>query len=405
MEPLSKKKDTDLNSLILKTFHVFDSKKYPIKAQGQSTSEYSLILGLAVIICIVSLNNIGSEVTGLFNNMIVRKNPTTSLVSSNPSTGTSVITTTAGTAQGGQQNPTTPSNGLPTAPINRLAFNPATQNLNTLGIKTFEWQAPDGKKHQFKVEDANRILETTGPNGLTNAYLAQLDTLVDALKDALPANDPTLIEFEALALKGHEIASAQRNMAGIFTNMNNVLTAQSAKEKAARETNFMCPKCSPELDNIDLTALEAHLGSMTSTLSAPENPAQAFQGAPRGFNTGKSGQALLQFMIKATQINQTQLNQPQYADLKNIMNYFVGNIYQSASLTENDLSAVRQFNLGSSTQPHTFSLPPRETFIEANANNICAMNRGSTSCFRENGQAVQTAPPNTSPISSSVPTG
>lgn len=403
-----------MNSLIFKPHHVFFTKgtqlKHPVKVLGlkvlgQSTSEYSLILGLAVIICIVSLNNIGSEVNGLFNNMIVKMNPATSLVASNTNTGKAVIPTTTASGQGAQQNPTSPPNRSSTPPINQIAFNPATQNLNNLGIKTFEWQAPDGKKHQFKVEDANHILETTGPNGLTNAYLAQLDTLVDALKDALPANDPTLIEFEALALKGHEVASAQRNMAGIFTNMNNVLTAQSAKEKASRETNFMCPNCSSELDNLDLATLETHLGSMTSTLSAPENPTQAFQGVPRGWTSGKSGQALLQFMIKATQINQTQLKQTQYADLKNIMNYFVGNIYQAASLTENDLSAVRKFNFGSSTQPQTFTLPPREAFIEANANNICGMNRGSTSCYRENGQAVQTAPPNTPSLSSSLPAG
>jgi hypothetical protein len=79
------------------------------------------------------------------------------------------------------------------------------------------------------------------------------------------------------------------------------------------------------------------------------------------------------------------------------MNYFVGNIYQAATLTENDLKAVKHHKMSSSSTLG-FKLPPREVFIEANANDICAMNQGSTSCYRENGQAVETAPPNTTGI-------
>ncbi len=283
--------------------------RYGQKFYGQNISEYSLILGLAVITCLVSLNTIGSEVKNFYSNLF------TPSLTSNNGTVLPVRATPAGGGQYTKVSPTRRLENLSTSLITHLPFNSATQNLKTLGVKTVEWKSPDGKKHQFKIEDPNRILETTGPNGLTNAYLAQLDAFVDVLQDALPANDPTLIEFEALAQKGHQVASAQRNVKTLFANLDTTQQFLLAQEKAKRETNFTCPHCSSALDNLDLAALETGLSS--------DSTAPPLAGAANQTNFA-SGKALLQFMIKATEINQKQLNQPHTADLKKTHELFCG---------------------------------------------------------------------------------
>lgn len=364
-------------------------------------NEYVLIGALVITVVVVSLTNLGQVLNGLLTNMIVDN--------SNANSGSGTVIASANPGGGGLNLPGEetgnpggvgdnkingkPNNGNP----NGVAFNPTNQNLTDLGVKSFQWTDAQGKKHTFQVQDVNGILETTGPNGVTNAYLTQLDAVIAAMKESLPADDPVLADFVGLSLKGHALFSKQQVLEANYHKLVDPRFGTQLYYQAMTEQNFQCPGCSTNFSNLDLTTMGTTLQAM---LSDPlSNRGAGAAGGSTATTTNPSA-LLMEFMIKAGDINQNQLKGPQYEGLRSLMNYFAGNIYQAATLTETDLLQIRssgqQLTQGGGP---SFQFEKRGRFIEANANDICGMSNTTNQCFKNNGEPVATHPAGDEPRS------
>ncbi len=144
---------------------------------GQSLQEYSLVIGLVVMASVGALAICKDQLSGMLTNTL--------------SSGQAPLVANAG-----------PTSGT----------NPALQNpLNTTG-NPITILFGNGQSMTLQMPNQQNLMETVGPNGVTEGNLAALQQMIDTLKSQ-PGTDPGVFQaLEAMANTGHLIAQQQAAM-------------------------------------------------------------------------------------------------------------------------------------------------------------------------------------------------
>jgi hypothetical protein len=341
--------------------------------KGQGLNEYALTGGLVVIACIFSLSALGTNISDMLSGTISKRD-TTLASSSNISH----------TTNGGVMAP---------------SIRNQTSSDSAFG-RTLTVQLPNGETQQFRIPDPRTIIDTDGTDGVTKAYLAQLDQLIQAFKKVMPENDPRIAALERLSLKGHEVADAQRE---IEFNNNDKKFADTSSLKLmtyvgnSKEQIFDF-KGFDQCSNFRSggSAPYDHMGIV------PSQCTQSLSSIRKVLQTDAQRSLLQNFSVMAADIRRD-LKDQEKSGLLPLFDYFAGNIIQSAVATEKtalnnpDKSALPKQSFKNDPDKMAAHLNRKNNFksafIEVQANGLCGMS-GFDTCQRQNGQTVQT---NTSP--------
>lgn len=158
--------------------------------QAHSLSEYSLIIGLTVIVAIGGLSFIGLQVSDLLGNTITKSSGPKNIIATGNPNGNNTGNTSASGVGGFFLSPQQIDTILNQAP---------TQTLD-LG---------NGKKVTIPNPNLNALSETLGPNGSTEVGLALLEKLKAALI-AQGADPNTIAEMGFFANKAHQTSDIQK---------------------------------------------------------------------------------------------------------------------------------------------------------------------------------------------------
>lgn len=345
---------------------------------AQGLNEYALTGGLVVIACIVSLSVLGSNVSDMLGGTISKR--TTTLA--------------AGVANKPSNTPPETSPSVNTPPDSAFG-------------RTLTVQLPNGESQQFRIPDPRTIIDTDGTDGVTKAYLAQLDQLIQAFKKVLPENDPRIAALERLSLKGHEVANAQ-HQAEINNNNGNYADVSSL---IFMEQGFV----SRDKSLSDFKTLDqcSHFGTqggprIREGYVLPSQCAPSISNSTRILQKEENRSLIQNFAVLAADIRRD-LKDQEKSGLLPLFDYFAGNIIQSAVATsksvvpdpvvqkpvkgqERDFGKPEEFAFTQNRKQHF-----KSNFTEVQANGLCGMS-GFETCQRQNGQAVQNNANTTSPI-------
>jgi hypothetical protein len=158
---------------------------------AHSLSEYSLILGLAVIIGIGGLTALGSQVSDMLGNTIASQN-------GNPKR-------LAIPSQNTQNN--VPLASPPASSI-FISSNEVESILNQAPTQTLV--LADGRKLTLPNPNFNELQETLGPNGSTEVALALIQRMQAALKEAGIDPETVIPELSLFSKTGHQMSDQQK---------------------------------------------------------------------------------------------------------------------------------------------------------------------------------------------------
>ncbi len=336
---------------------------------GQGLSEYALTGGLVVIVCIVSLAALGTNVSDMLGSTISKRNTTLAA---------------APTAN-------TPNN---LAGSQALANTPPDSAFG----RTLTVQLPNGESQQFRIPDPRTIIDTDGTDGVTRAYLAQLDQVIQAIRQTLPANDPRIAALERLSLKGHEVAETQRNA----ERLNN-----AGQYADVSPLTFMTDgRVTENLDFKNLDQCSSFLGARAGAYAIDQNPSQctpSLSNSRKTLITDDQRSLLQNFAVMAADIRRD-LTDQQKSGLLPLYDYFAGNIIQSGIATQKSVIGDPVVIMPTKGKERAIAQTPQSTefianrsnnfksaFIEVQANGLCGMS-GFETCQRQNGQTVQKNP-------------
>lgn len=201
---------------------------------GQSVQEYGIILGLVAVVAIATLSTMGTQVSGIFNNMISTNAPRESLITS----------------------------GLPnvqgTADLNLSAVNKNGQPVS-LNIKNYP----------TSVEEAVNI---TGSDGTVEKMSGVLDELAETLKAEGVVDESEFRILKAMADRGFDISKAQvsisRDFSTATTNQEFESKGMTMKINVLSNT-LNAPAHEDEHGNAGITAL---FEKFKDTNVAKQNP-------------------------------------------------------------------------------------------------------------------------------------
>ncbi len=159
---------------------------------GQGMNEYALIAGLVVIGSIVTLGVLGTTVSDLLGGSITTRK---TVAQSIPAQATPVVNLHIATA---------PS--LVAPPPSASLF--LDENAQSLAGAELEIKLPNGGILRATMPNFQNLPDAVGSDGVTKAYLAQLNQLIDALVQ--DKADPELINtLKVLAKQGFDTADSQ----------------------------------------------------------------------------------------------------------------------------------------------------------------------------------------------------
>lgn len=180
---------------------------------GQGMNEYALIAGLVVIGSIATLGALGTTVSDLLGGTITNRK---TVAQSTPAVN----------------QPPTFAPSLVATPVSVPLF--LDENAQSLAGAELEIRLPNGRLLNTTAPNFQNLPEPIGSDGVTNAYLAQLNQLIEAL--TLDNADPELVNnLKALASQGFYTADEQAKME---LNMRGMRMVEDFTGKNASNNNF-----------------------------------------------------------------------------------------------------------------------------------------------------------------------
>lgn len=304
-----------------------------MRQKGQNLGEYSLGLGLIVVVCIVTVGMIGSNVSQMFTGSITHKSSTKDADSE----------TAGGKGQGVGFITPVLKDGAP---------------FPNLPGKIMEITLENGKKLSINIADPVSVAETDGTLGGTQNALAALQQVISQLETQ--GEDPRVIEaLRKLALKGQDIKDTQlilQNAIGnkTFADNQEYLTFLGNTTLTDVYGNPSSPsKLFQDMNYSNFT--NSSIDSLTYMLTAPPPPS-----TPAGA-----------FLTQLSAVNKldTVKNSPA---LQGLLNEVLSlQIYEAMKSTENTMWSQS----GVTDLPQ--NLPIYTQTVRQNSNNICALSHAS----------------------------
>lgn len=317
------------------------------KVSGQSTSEYALVIGLVVIASIAGLSAMGNWTNQALSGMIGQRPATTNNTQA-------ALLASLQAALAGQPQPYT--------------------NIPNIPGKLMQYPLGNGQTLALSFADDQALLETLGPNGVTENKLAALDQLIWQLEHGDPPGDPAIIgPLKDLSLKGHLAATSQKAL------QSSVETVWDATPKP--QPNQPPAEAQPLISFIPATSRSNQ--DLSKSLALNTMSASNFKALSKTLQTSQQQTKALQ--AQKTALDNYFSNNPQPA-LKGLVEQLYGDINTSLTVT-NDLGYG--VNITQITpQPEGFSQPdaiakliatrdePLKNHIRSN--DLCKLSKAST---------------------------
>ncbi|MGE0200739.1 MAG: hypothetical protein AB7P76_07210 [Candidatus Melainabacteria bacterium] len=159
---------------------------YTATVRGQSSTEYAFALAMVTVVCLGALWYFGDELLSGMTGMRAQMSGDSSATVAQAPIPTNPVPVAAG-------QPVPPAPAYPGAP-NLTATLANGQIVSLPGY-------PD---------DIEKLVETAGSNGATEALLAQLDSLIAQMKAIEPVDTEQINRLQELSAQGHRIANIEK---------------------------------------------------------------------------------------------------------------------------------------------------------------------------------------------------
>lgn len=336
---------------------------------GQNLNEYSLVIGLVLLATLGGVSLFGNQLSDVFDTLLAQW-PGTGSTASQP-------TTALVSPPGGSGSDTPGSGWLVTA------------NPTNLSGTRMEIALPSGRKMTLNMPDVQTTMETMGPNGVTERYLSQLDSVIAQLRQEVGSDPNVISQLEALSQKGHAMSNVQRAYENQSQAILQQITTQPGEfSLASAQSSFLALQTAKG----NLICLDADASCQKASLT---NVAFSSSTGPRYDFKQQAGLAVdglkqqhLDTLVPVIQYFADQIEQSIYTTEKD-MYQTTGYLAQTQTLMKDSPGKSLSGNQNGGSllnQANTLIALPRSPITESNANGICATS-GAVTCYRRNGQA------------------